>query len=56
VTAPLPRSLSQMTQLTSLDVTQDDCMLSDRLFDDLGGPVVRRVCEILDAHMQLTML
>ena len=41
VTEPLPRSLSQMTQLTSLDITQDEYELSPRLFDNLGGPVVR---------------
>lgn len=46
VTAPLPRTLSRMTQLTSLDITQDDDELSHRLFDNPGGLVVRRVFDV----------
>ena len=42
VTAALPRSLSQMTRLTSLVITQDEHD-HRRLFHNLGRPVVRCV-------------
>ena len=41
VTAPLPRTLSQLTCLTSLDVTQDKYVYGPRMFDSGSGPVVR---------------
>jgi hypothetical protein len=41
VTAPLPRSLSQMTRLTSLDVTQESRLpAGQQLFRDSNDPVV----------------
>ena len=42
MTAPLPRSLSQLSCLTSLNITQGEYDYAHRLFDNLGGPVVRR--------------
>lgn len=43
MTAPLPRSLSQLSRLTSLNVTQGEYDYAHQLFDNLDGPVVRCV-------------
>jgi hypothetical protein len=40
VTAPLPRSMCQMTQLTDLDVTEQDSNIEALLFCDPDGLVV----------------
>jgi hypothetical protein len=40
VTAPLPRSLSQLSRLTSLDVAQPAREYNKLLFHDADGPVV----------------